>query len=342
MSAEASAAELDAAAELHHQLFTGLLLSLAGHHGRACAAALVERTFRRQHDERFLPGLARLGLAGLPPADACARYIYLANRAGGVDVEYVPDGPRKAWVRYPPPRWAYEGAAICALDDGVTEAFLRGFHARCGDSLGVPGLRFVCTGMTTAGDPGLEGYFEDTGEALAPAQRLVFRRGLAAPPFDPARAPALPWDAARAALARRNYAVRYIELMLPALADLLGDDVGGQVARRAAHLVGLQLYRDTAARLGVRAGSRERPLERREQGAARRRPARVPCMERAAGRRPRGPRPRAAPALRAALRVADRVTAGAGIAPPGAGVITVRSPARRRTAARRRHPWHGT
>ena len=258
MSAEASAAELDAAAELHHQLFTGLLLSLAGHHGLACAAALVERTFRRQHDERFLPGLARLGLAALPPADACARYIYLANRAGGVDVEYVPDGPHKAWVRYPPPRWAYEGPAICALDDGVTEAFLRGFHARCGESLGVPGLRFVCTGMTTAGDPGLEGYFEDTGEALAPAQRLVLRRGPAAPPFDPAVAPALPWDAARAALARRNYAVRYIELMLPALAELLGDDAGGQAARRAAHLVGLQLYRDTAARLGVRAGSRER------------------------------------------------------------------------------------
>jgi hypothetical protein len=141
-------AELEAAAELHHRLFTGLVLALAGHHGLDAAAALVERTFRRQHDERFLPGLARLGLAGLPPADACARYIYLANRAGGLEVEYVAQGPGKAWVRYPPPRWAYEGPAICALDDRVTEAFLRGFHARCGQSLGCPGLRFVCNEET--------------------------------------------------------------------------------------------------------------------------------------------------------------------------------------------------
>jgi hypothetical protein len=111
-SAQVSAAALDAVAEIHHQLFTGLILSLAGLHGMELAAELVFRTFRRQHDARFVAGLKTLGLDGLPPAVACARFIALSNRAGGLDVQVCEQGLGKAWVRYPPPRWAYEGPAI--------------------------------------------------------------------------------------------------------------------------------------------------------------------------------------------------------------------------------------
>lgn len=243
---------LDAAAHLHQQLFTGIVLALAAHDGQERAAELVERTFRRQHEERFLAGLRRLGLASLPPALASAQFIVLANRAGGLDVRYAEDGARRAWVRYPPPRWAYEGAAICALDNRVSQAFLRGFHARCGESLACPGLRFVCTGMTTNGNPGLEGYFEDTGRPLAEDERLAFDLGAMPPAYDDAGLTELPWDEARAALARRNYAVRYIQLMLPLSVAVLGRETARKRVRHCAHLLGLQLYRQSAARLEIR------------------------------------------------------------------------------------------
>ena len=45
--------------------------------------------FRRQQQERFLPGLEKLGLSGLPPAVAAAQYHYLSNWIGGVSVEYM-------------------------------------------------------------------------------------------------------------------------------------------------------------------------------------------------------------------------------------------------------------
>ena len=76
--------------------------------GGGDAAELVFRTFRRQHLEKFLPGLVKLGLEPLPHAVACAQYHYLSNHLGGVRVEYMYESDRKAWVRYVPPRWIYE------------------------------------------------------------------------------------------------------------------------------------------------------------------------------------------------------------------------------------------
>lgn len=254
--AQASAAALEAAAEIHHQLFTGLILSLAGLRGMDLAAELVFRTFRRQHEARFLRGLKTLGLDGLPPAVACARFIALSNRAGGLEVQVCEQGERKAWVRYPPPRWAYEGAAICALDNRVSEAFLRAFHARCGVSLGVAGLRFVCTGMTTNGDPGLEGFFEDTGRTLPPGERLCLRLGERGPRYADDAGPPLPWAEGRLRVAKRNYAVRYIELMIPVVLELLGRAAGERHAAHAARLIGLQCYAAIARRLGMRDRSR--------------------------------------------------------------------------------------
>ena len=248
---EASPAELEASAGLHHQLFTGFILGLAGHHGLARAAEFVERSFSRQHEERFVRGLETLGLSGLPPAVACARYICLSNRAGGLDVHYHEEGPLKAWVRYPTPRWAYPGASICALDNRVTEAFLRGFHARCGPSLGSDRLRFVCTGMTTNGDPGLTGYFQELTRPVAEKGRLALHLGEAAPAFDTATDPLPAWSSARLNVTRRNYAVRYIQVMIPVLLEMLGRREGAAFATHCARLVGLQGCRDTLFTLGA-------------------------------------------------------------------------------------------
>src|ERR1700747_1547888 len=92
--------------DLYHALFTGLTLTVVTRCGTREAAEFMFRVFRRQQQERFLPGLKQLGLDPLPPAVAAAQYHYLSNWIGGVHVEYMYETDCKAWIRYPPPRWA--------------------------------------------------------------------------------------------------------------------------------------------------------------------------------------------------------------------------------------------
>src|SRR6201985_2312820 len=76
-------------ADLYHAYFTGLILTVVSRRGTADAAEFMFRVFRRQQQERFLPGLEKLGLSHLPPAVAAAQYHYLSNWIGGVHVEYM-------------------------------------------------------------------------------------------------------------------------------------------------------------------------------------------------------------------------------------------------------------
>ncbi|MBP0465500.1 hypothetical protein J5Y09_16360 [Roseomonas sp. PWR1] len=250
----ASAAASDAVGEWYHAWFTGAVLSAVIRRGEADAAALVFRVFRRQQAETFLPGLRKLGLDGMPPAIAAARYHYLSNFIGGVGVEYVEEGPRKAWIRYPPPRWIWSGTAICGIPRVVNEAMLRGWHANNGIMLGCARLAFVCTGQTVAGDPGLEGYFTEDARDLDEPERLRFAPGEAMPRFDPAAAPRLPaadWPAERVARAKRNYAMTYCRTLLREAVALFGATEGGTLLGHAARLVGMQHVHATAAALGA-------------------------------------------------------------------------------------------
>ena len=62
-----------AVAKLYNALMTGVVLTLVSQRGHAPARDFVQAHFRRQHLEKFLPGLKKLGLDGLPDAVACAR-----------------------------------------------------------------------------------------------------------------------------------------------------------------------------------------------------------------------------------------------------------------------------
>ena len=61
-----------AVAELYHAYFTGLILTVVTRRGTADAAEFVFRVFRRQQQERLLPGLVKLGIDHLPAAVAAA------------------------------------------------------------------------------------------------------------------------------------------------------------------------------------------------------------------------------------------------------------------------------
>ncbi|MGB7301379.1 MAG: hypothetical protein WBD34_18815 [Burkholderiaceae bacterium] len=214
-----------AVARLYHNWITGLVLSLTHRAGVPVAADFVFRLFRQQHLKRFLPGLEKLGLTDKPDAVACAMYHYLSNQIGGVKVEYLAESDKKAWVRYPPPRWIWDGTAICGIPTEVNLQMMRGWHAHNGVSLNNPRLGFVCTGMTTDGAPGLEGYYFEYDYELTEDQRLRFAPDETCPPIDRASMPQLDvkqWPEQRQAKAYLYYAMEYISNALPLL-ESTGD-----------------------------------------------------------------------------------------------------------------------
>jgi hypothetical protein len=218
----------------------------------------VFRVFRRQQQERFLPGLTKLGLSHLPPAVAAAQYHYLSNWIGGVHVEYMYETDRKAWIRYPPPRWIWKGTAICGVPGEVSRAMLRGWHANNGAALGNLKLGFVCTKQSVDGQDGLEGYYCEYDSELEPDQRLVFARHLEAPLFDPAAAPALPvasWPKPRLEKAYRNYAMEYVKTAAPVMVQLFGPEDAGYLLHLTGKLIGMQYFDETAQVLAARRGA---------------------------------------------------------------------------------------
>lgn len=247
-------ARMAAVAHLYHTWFTGLILTVVTRRNTADAAHWLEAVFRHQHEEKFLSSFDKLGLSHLPHAVASAGYHYLSNRIGGVDVEFMRESDRKAWVRFPPPRWVYPGAAICGVPSEVSRAMLRGWYAQNGVSLGNPRLGFVCTGQTMDGQPGLMGYFQEFDEDVGPDGRLRFRPGEVPPLYDPDAAPKLSdevWTPERLKKARRNYAMEYLRTSLPKLFELFGLFDGQHLGRASAWLVGVQLAKETAATLGI-------------------------------------------------------------------------------------------
>jgi hypothetical protein len=239
---------------LYQALLTGLVLTLVTRRGEDTAAEFVFRLFRRQHLEKFVPGLAKLGLDRLPHAVACAQYHYLSNQLGGVKTEYARESDRKAWVRYPPPRWIWYGASICGIPSRVNAAMLHGWHGHNGVTLGNPRLGFVCTGQTVDGDPGLEGYYLEHDRELAPEERVRFARGERMPAFDAARAPRLDpvaWPPERLDTVVARYAMEYVRTTLPVLLDLLGPTDARGLLGHAARLVGMQYHDETARLLGI-------------------------------------------------------------------------------------------
>jgi hypothetical protein len=227
--------------ELYHRYLTGLLLALVMRHGTARAEEVVFRTFRRQHLEQFLPGLHKLGLDGLPHTVACAQYHVLSNALGGVGVVWIPESDTKSWVRYRPPRWIFDGTAVCGIPTEVSRAMLRGWHGHNGVTLGNDRLGFVCTMQTTDGQPGLEGYYVEEDYTLAPDERVRFRPG-ERPPGDPVALPVPAWSGERLAKVERNYATNYIRTILPVLGEVLGAGDAAAVGRLAARQIAMQYH----------------------------------------------------------------------------------------------------
>jgi len=192
----------------------------------------------------------------LPDAVACAQYHYFSNALGGVKTEYIAETDKKAWVRYPPPRWIWQGTAVCAVPTEVNIGMLYGWHGHNGVSLNNPRLGFVCTGLTTEGDPGLEGYYCEYDRPLKEEERVRFAPDEKAPRFDPIKAPKLDmanWPEERLRKVERSYAMEYVRSLLPTMTELFGAEEMRHLVGRTARLIGLQFHDDIAEALSITA-----------------------------------------------------------------------------------------
>jgi hypothetical protein len=164
-------------------------------------------------------------------------------------------------VRYPPPRWAWRGTAICGIPGEVSRAMLRGWHANNGVALGNLNLGFVCTKQSVEGQDGLEGYYCEYDHPLTIDQRLVFAPHLEAPAFDIASAPALPvdsWPQPRLEKAYRNYAMEYVRTAAPVATQVFGPVDAAYLLHLTGKLIGMQYFDEIAPGLGaVRGGPKE-------------------------------------------------------------------------------------
>jgi len=242
---------------MHHAYLLGLQLMVSTRRGPEVMGKWMYRLFRRQHQEKFLSSFEKLGLNTLPHAIACAQYHVLSNNMGGVDVEYMEENARKAWVRFRYPRWMYHGATLCGIPLEVSRGFLEGWYAHNGLTLKNPHLGFVCVSEDMTGEFGLCGYFREFDHELAPEERLQFAKEELPPPFDATQQPSPPanqWNTVRLAKARRNYALEYIRNGLCELAGVIGEDETRQLGGLSARLIGLQYFQETAAMVNARDG----------------------------------------------------------------------------------------
>ena len=256
-------AAIRAQAHLLKAYYLGLQLMVATRMGPKLMEEWTFRLFRRQHLDKFLPSLEKLGLTELPDAVACAQYHVLANNIGGVGVEYMYENERKAWVRFRYPRWMFDGPTICGIPEEVSRGFLRGWYAHNGVSLGNPRLGFVCVSEDMTGEFGLCGYFLEYDRELSENERLQFAKGESPPRFDPKlqpQAPAAQWDASRLEKANRNYAMEYIRNGLSELIGVIGKEKTLKLGKLSARLIGLQYAAETAAMVDTTGNDSEASL----------------------------------------------------------------------------------
>ncbi len=249
MTTKENPAAIKAQAHLHHAYLLGLQLMVSSNWSNDEVGEWMFRLFRRQHLDKFLSSFDKLGLSNEPDAVACAKYHVLSNNMGGVGVEYMYESDKKAWVRFRYPRWMYHGPTICGVPVEVSRGFLNGWYAHNGVSLGNPNLGYVCVSEDMTGEFGLCGYFKEFDKPLADDERLQFAKGELPPPFKPEEQPAPPdtqWNELRLLKANRNYALDYIRNGLVELKNVIGDKDCRELASRAARLIGLQYFAETA------------------------------------------------------------------------------------------------
>ncbi|MCP3379890.1 MULTISPECIES: hypothetical protein [unclassified Bradyrhizobium] len=239
---------------LWSRMYAGLQLVTMREKGESGVADLKFNFMRSHGAKHFIAGLKKLGIDKDPPAIAAAKYHYLSNCAvGAVDMEYAEEGPKKAWIRYLAPAWAYPGSGLLAIPASTQIGAFRAWHQNNGTWLGCPRLGYVCTKLYQHGAPYDEGYFIEYDHDITYDEALKFETVDRSPGFDPAIAPRLDeaeWPLERLAKARRRYAEGYTAGPVGVLVRSYGVPYAAYLVAQAARGIGTQYAREIASRFG--------------------------------------------------------------------------------------------
>ena len=169
-------------------------------------------------------------------------------------VEWIAESDTKSWVRYLPPRWIWDGVAVCAVPTEVNRAMLWGWHAHNGVTLGNDRLGFVATSLTTDGGAGLVGYYVEEDRPLAPEERLRFSPGETPP--GPGRRPADGHAGTPIGWPRSSATTPWTtcDRCCPSCAPCSAPPTRRQVGRLAGRQIGMQ-YHDVVVELLDMAGA---------------------------------------------------------------------------------------
>lgn len=246
--------------ELWTALFSALVFACLREHGQDLIVELEWRSVRRHQHKHFADGMRKVGVEDEPnDVLRCARYHYFSNTLGGLPMHYVEESSDRVWIRYLAPYWMGDGptqpsAGPAVLGSAFGRAPYLGWHANNGAVLGNDRLVFIHTQSLCDGDPWDAGYFTLHDRPLQPGQGYLRRAGEWGPPFDPARAPALPhaaWPEERRARALRNYAIDFTASRCSTLTELVGAGAAARIVEHAFTVVLAQRAETLPASLGL-------------------------------------------------------------------------------------------
>jgi hypothetical protein len=250
--------ECEFAEQFFGRLFAGLTLTTMREYGEPAGLALWEMQQGDHQGRYYLAGLKKLGIDRDPPAVAAAKYHYFSNSLGGLEVQYIEESPRRAWIRYPAPIWTFPGISLMSVSGSFRRNVFASWHRNNGVVSNNPRLGWVSTKFIMDGDPYDEGYFEEFDHDLNPAAPLMIRRVSSTPEFDPSTAPRLDeaeWPEARKLKARRNYSRGYYRGALESLEKLYSLDTAYWLLRLTIRTLAVQYIREWSERFDITGNS---------------------------------------------------------------------------------------
>lgn len=236
------------------KMFSGLTAVTYAEKGADALHKLWFLFLTTHQGEKYHEGLRKLGIENDTPAVAAAKYHYFTNLIGGLEMEYVEETPRKAWIRYLTPMWMYGGVAVMAMPSNLRRHVFSSWHPRNGQYMGCPRLGYVGTKFSSEGDPSDEGYFYEYDHDLAPSEIMRFEIAHKTPEFDPQKAPRLDpdlWPEMRILKARRNFSGGYFRVTIDVLDGMYGELVTNFIIMRTMRFMGIQFTPELRARTGA-------------------------------------------------------------------------------------------
>jgi hypothetical protein len=244
--------------KLYVTFYNGLRCVIPKREGPVVHGQVWGGVLTKHHRRFFLQGLQKLGIDPNkePHAVACAKYHYFSNLPGGFDMKYFVESPKKAWINYGRYRGPHltHGLHMFILSYEY-ERSIFAWHALNGESLGNPRLGFIITRLLAAGDPYMEGYFQEYDRDLYSEERLQYKPGEIGPDYDPSKFPKLDpkeWPPMRVIKSQRNYSREYIPDAIRALLDVVGLLRATQVVQETYWQVALHYADAWLAEFGIK------------------------------------------------------------------------------------------